>query len=467
MNNDVVKKLDTRHPDSEEMLSTWEKCEDVREGQTAVHKAGEKYLPKLSGQTGVEYNAYKRRAVFYGAMSRTVDAFSGMIMRVAPTVDNPSPLMDDVTNQDESLVEFTSEVLEELLVCGFGGILVEHSPITSGVITLAQAQAAGSRPYLALFDCDSIINWKMQGKRITQLVLEEDEYIATSEFEGGEKCFYRVLDLNDSGSYRQRKFVKSEKKHDEFIQVGDDIYPLMNGSPIKEIPFYFLGECDELPLLIDLVDLNISHYMTTADLENGCHYTGIPQPWMAGVQLMDGVTLSVGGVNAWVFPDPQANAQYLEFSGQGLGALEKRLELKEKQMAALGAKMLSDSVTAETATGASLRSTGEFSVLAQLSDQVSKVLSRACSFMHLWAGLPAVEIKLNTDYLPAKMTPQELQALVQAWQAGGISSMTLFNNLQQGELIANGVTFEDEQAQIAEQVPVLVAPVVAVANAVK
>jgi hypothetical protein len=80
--------------------------------------------------------------------------------------------------------------------------------------------------------------------------------------------------------------------------------------------------------------------------------------------------------------------------------------------------------------------------------------------MHLWAGLPEVAIKLNTDYLPSKMSSLELTALVGAWQAGGISSMTLFNNLQQGELIAAEVTFEDEMAQIAEQAPVLVAPVV-------
>ena len=456
MNADKAKNINKRHPDSSEMLPIWQKCEDAREGQTAIHEAGRTYLPSLSGQSDSEYNAYKRRAVFYGAMSRTVDAFAGMIMRVPPSVDNPSPYLDDVTGHDCSLSEFAGQVLEEVLVTGFGGILVEHSPLAQAV-TLAQAQALGARPYLALFDADSVINWRMDGKRITQLILEEEEYIATSEFEGEEQCFYRVLDLDEVGNYRQRKFVEKDKI---FTQVGDDIYPLMNGANLKEIPFYFLGDADELPLLIDLVDLNISHYLSTADIENGAHFTAIPQPWLAGVQLPDGVSLSVGGINAWVFPDPQAKAQYLEFSGQGLGILEKRIELKEKQMAAFGAKMLSDSVTAETATGASLRSTGEFSVLAQLSDRVGKVLSRACSFMHQWANLQPVDIKLNTDYLPAKMTPQELQALVAAWQAGGISSMTLFNNLQQGELIAAEVTFEDEQAQIAEQAPVLVAPVV-------
>ena len=446
MNGDTAKNINKRHPDSEEMLAIWEKCEDVREGQTAVHEAGNVYLPVLSGQSNAEYQAYKRRAVFYGAMSRTVDAFTGMIMRVPPIVDNPSPYLDDVTGHDCSLAEFAGEVLEEVLVTGFGGILVEHSPLAQAV-TLAQAQALGARPYLALFDADSVINWRLDGKRITQLILEEEEYIATSEFEGEEQCFYRVLDLDEMGNYRQRKFIEKDKY---FVQIGDDIYPLMNGKPLKEIPFYFLGDADELPLLIDLVDLNVSHYMMEADLANGRHFTGIPQPWLAGVQLPDGVTLSVGGTNAWVFPDPQANAQYLEFTGQGLLSLEKGIEKKEAQMASLGARMLSDTVVSETATGAGIRSSGEFSILAQLSDRVSKVLSRACSFMHMWAGLQDVSVRLNTDYLPARLTPQEIQSLIGAWQAGGISSNVLFDNLKQGEIINSNITFEEEQARINE-----------------
>lgn len=455
MDGDIVKHLDKRHPDGAELFPIWKKCEDVREGQTAVHEGGVLYLPKLSGQSDKDYQAYKRRALFYGAMSRTVDAFIGMIMRVPPLQDQQSELLDDVTTNHCSLADFAGEVLEELLVCGFGGILVEHTPTPGGTLTVAQAQQLGARPYLALFDCDSIINWRKEKGRLIKLVLEEDEYIQVSEFEQEEREIYRVLDLDEAGNYRQRKFVKSEKKSDEFVQIGDDIYPMMNGRKIAEIPFYFFGDSDCLPPLIDIVDLNISHYITTADLENGCHYTGIPQPWVSGAQLDEGATLSVGGVNAWVFPDPAASAQYLEFSGQGLGALEKRLEVKERQMAALGAKMLSDTVVAETATGASIRTSGEFSILAKVADHVGNVLSRSCSFMQLWAGLPEVKITLNKDYLPARMTPQELQALVQAWQSGAISAQTLFSNLKQGEVIAQEVAFEDEQAAIGEAKPVL------------
>ena len=73
--------------------------------------------------------------------------------------------------------------------------------------------------------------------------------------------------------------------------------------------------------------------------------------------------------------------------------------------------------------------------------------------MHAWAGLKEVKIALNKDFLPSKMTPQEIQAITALWMSNGISSNTLFYNLQQGEIIPEGITFEDEQAQISEQSP--------------
>jgi hypothetical protein len=454
-NGDIAKNIDQRNHEAEEMLPIWQKCEDCREGQTAIHKAGELYLPRLSGQDDKEYSAYKRRAVFYGAMSRTVDAFQGMVMRVPPNIDKPNPLLDDVDAAGNSLYEFADDLLEDALVKNFGGILVEHTPQREGVRTAADAMAAGLRPYLTRFSAGNIINWKKSKGIFSQVILKECESVSVSEFESKERHFYRVLDIDAAGFYRQRKFIQSEKDKQQFIQEGDDIYPTKGNAKLTMIPFYFIGDVECLPPFIDLVDLNISHYQSTADLENGAHFTGIPQPWIAGVQLDDGETLKVGGTSAWVFPDPQAKAEYLEFTGQGLATLEKRLETKEKQMAAIGARMLSDTVTAETATGAGIRSSGEFSVLAQLAGNISKVLTRACSFMLEWAGASAVNIKLNTDYLPAKMTPQELQALVGAWQSGAISSQTFFYNLQQGEIIAQDVDFDDEQENIQSGGPAL------------
>jgi hypothetical protein len=444
-----MKGVDFRNDDSAELLPLWEKCEDCREGQTAIHAGGKKYLPPLSGQSDADFRAYVRRATFYGAMSRTVDAFIGMIMRTPPNIDNYNSLLDDVINSNQSIYEFTTSVIDDVLVKGFGGILVEHTPQVEGVMTLAQAQLMGSRPYLTFFEAKSILNWRCVKGNPVMVVLEEEDYVYSSEFEFKEECIYRVLDLDDQGYYRQRIFKRNERQPDEFDLI-QEIWPLMNGNKITEIPFYFLGDAEHLPPLIDLVDLNISHYMTTADLEAGCHWAGTPQPWIAGVQLEANDQLKFGG-NAWVFPDPSAKAQYLEFSGQGLGALEKRLEIKERQMAALGAKMLSDTVVAETATGASLRSSGEFSVLNNVAQVTSKVITRACTFMYQWAGLAPVKISLNTDYMPASASPQDIQAWLQAYQAGAISFQSLYGNLKKGEVYLFGEDPETEQAAITTQ----------------
>ena len=56
--------------------------------------------------------------------------------------------------------------------------------------------------------------------------------------------------------------------------------------------------------------------------------------------------------------------------------------------------------------------------------------------------------KLNTDFIGAYLTPQELTALLGLYQAGAISNETLFYNLKYGEIIESGVSFEDEQARI-------------------
>jgi hypothetical protein len=57
--------------------------------------------------------------------------------------------------------------------------------------------------------------------------------------------------------------------------------------------------------------------------------------------------------------------------------------------------------------------------------------------------------------LPPEMTPQELTALVSAWQAGAISMQVLFSQLQKSEVIASDVTLEEEQERIASKAPLL------------
>jgi hypothetical protein len=206
-----------------------------------------------------------------------------------------------------------------------------------------------------------------------------------------------------------------------------------------------------------LADLNLAHYRVTADYEHGCHYTGLPMLFLSGLELGDKEKIYLGSQTAVVAPNPDADGKFIEFTGQGLGALEKNLDRKQHQMAVLGARMLESQKNGVESEGAiQMRTNGETSTLAGIANLISSQLSKVLTFTAKWAGINTeVVIKLNTDYMPVTMTAQELTATVQAWQAGAISKETLFNNLKRGEVVSDSAIFEEEEEKIASNAPVL------------
>lgn len=461
----------TQHADYVTYSPKWDKCDDVIAGEDAVHAAGVKYLRKRDGQSNDDYKSYVEAATFYNATARTIDGLVGMLFRKEPTVILPASLdaiKADITLTNCDLNEFAENVSREVLSTGRIGVLVEYPSVNMQGMTEAQASALNLRPYATTYDADDILNWKVQRinnvMQPVMIALEEEVTNWADEFSSSEKEQIRALLLIDS-IYLQRIYQKNDKK--EWVQIGDDIVPLMNGKPLNYIPFVFFGANSNtaevsMPPLYDLVTLNISHYRTTASLERGCDFTGAPTAVVSGYQAATnaaGVTekLSIGSSTAWIFPDPNAKASYLEFTGQGLGALENRLKVKEDGMAALGARMLAAEKAGVEAKGTvKLRHSGENAVLSSIANLVSAGLTRVLSIMAQWSGVSGeVKIEINKDFTDNGLTAQELTALVASYQAGTMSFDTLYWNMQQGEVAKSDRTAEQEQDLISSQAPAL------------
>lgn len=91
----------------------------------------------------------------------------------------------------------------------------------------------------------------------------------------------------------------------------------------------------------------------------------------------------------------------------------------------------------------------KIAVLASISQSISIGLTHVLERLRDWSNVSGdVKIGINRDFLPNSMTAQDLQALVQSWQAGAISQQTLFSNLQAGDIIASDVTYDDEKERI-------------------
>lgn len=455
--------IDTLHPRYKKFKDIWQKCRDAVDGQYAVHEAGVKYLPMLKGQDNLDYQAYKMRASYFNASGRTLDGLVGMVFRKDPYSEYPdsfSRIYDDIDLNGTKAQNLSEKILREVLTVYRAGVLVDFPQVAQQPVNAAQAAQLNIRPYTSFYPTESIINWRVERvnnvMQPTLIVLAETYSEPIDEFDNeiGEQI--RVLRLTD-GIYTQTVYRKADSG---FEQIGDVIIPSVGGRPIPFIPFYPFGAfdnelCPQFPPLLDLVDLNLSHYRVNADYEYGTHFTGLPMLFLAGVTLDENDKVYLGSQTAIVTNNENADGKFIEFTGQGLGALEKNLDRKEKQMAVLGARLLEQQkASVEASDTIKQRVNGEASVLAGIANMISQQFQAMLNFMAQAEGITQpITFKLSTDYQPTRLSPQELAELVKAWQAGAISFETLFSNLQRGEIISAEYGVDDERERIENEAP--------------
>jgi hypothetical protein len=142
----------------------WSRARDVIAGEDAVKAAGRRYLPRLDCQTEEEYAAYRDRASFFNATSRTGEGFAGLIFRRLPFLkipDGPAGLApsgvgvaleqfcNDADMFGTSLYGYSKNVVNEVISVGRAGTLVDWEGEFE------------NRVYASLYTAEQIINWRV------------------------------------------------------------------------------------------------------------------------------------------------------------------------------------------------------------------------------------------------------------------------------------------------------------------
>jgi len=445
-------KVDTPHSQHAAMAERWQRCRDAAIGLDAVREQKGTYLPMLSGQDDTEYKAYLKRADFYGALPRSIQGHRGSVFRKPPKIEVPAAIEDwleDVTLTGIGLEGLLADAFDELLEVGRYGLFVDM-----GVKKDGQEQ----RPYLVLTAAENVVSWRTTSQGGAQVldrvvlreVVEEDDL--EDEFILNEVEQYRVLAIAE-GVFTHTLYRRAADDKDGDWEIHDVITPDTRGKPFDSIPFWFGNSGDmtpdvDKPPLMEVADLCLSMWRNSADLENGFHYVGIPTPWVAGFPV--GTSLRIGSNTAWVSDKTDAKADMLEFSGQGLKGLSEHIDGKKSDCAVFGSRLLEEQKkTAETAETVRLRHAGETASLVSMAAVVDATFTAALEFLTMWAGQSGdVLVELNRDLLAVKATPQELQALTAAVQAGLMSFETYYYNLEQLELTRPAVDAEEESGEI-------------------
>ena len=430
--------VNSHHPEYDLRIKDWKMCRDAFEGEAAIKQGGTAYLPKASGLSNDEYKAYKERALFYSITNKTVSALAGMATAKQATLkyaDLLKPYFADAGGVQ--FHELYSKSISETLLMGRFGILADRD--------------GSNAPYFALYTVESIINWSHgQDGKLTQLVLSESyvEVDKNDKFQRLVKTRYRVLELID-GIYTQTLYTDAD------MASGVKIVPKNYGKPMNYIPFtvinpFGLGFDNSKPPMLDIVSINISHYRSSADLEHGRHFTALPTPVVSGVD--GGTQLKIGSMTAWVLPDHTARAYYLEFTGVGLGSLEKALTEKQSQLASLSARLLDNSKRgSEAADTVRLRYVSETAslstVVLAVEAGLNEVYRNICALLDI---NPDVSIALDKEFLDGRVSGTEVQKFVQSYIDGGMSKETLVFNLRRGDVISPSRSDEEEIASLVK-----------------
>lgn len=491
-----IPKPTTQRRDYAARLPLWKKVRDFIEGEDAVKRGMENYLPRpnksdTSQAEQDRYDSYLARAVFYNATGRTHAALVGLAFNSAPTIKLPSEIAGLVENADGAgtlMINQAQNVLAELLMTGRGGLLVDYPNVVSGSVSVAQARDLGIGPRIVFYSAESIRDWSVEavgsnlaaggGMTVLTMVQLHEKFEKRSGFEIMEGERVRVIRLVPSSL-----IVDGVPPPFGSYDVGDhplngmvvvyDIYEEVAGSenmrsfqmmdargvPLPEIPFFFLGSTsndyafDPLPMY-DLVSLNAGHYRNSADYEESVFLCGQPTPYMTGIDehwyemlMQKGVYIGcrtvLGGPVGSMIGLLQAQPNTLA---------KEAMSDKEKLMASIGARLI-QAGAAKTAEQTRSENRNSNSVLSLTCDNLSAGYTRALRMAaRMQVASPVLEdisFYLSTDFDGFRVDPDVLTALVDAVQRGHLPLSDFWASLRRLNLIDSDKTDDDVKNELA------------------
>jgi len=265
------------------------------------------------------------------------------------------------------------------------------------------------------------------------------ERVVVPDGEFGEKYIEQIRVLRP-GSY---ELYRQSEDNGDFEKVAE------GQTSLDYIPFAVaysnrVGLLESRPPMEDIAELNLKAYQIQSDLDNMLHISAVPMLAFFGFPS-SAEEVSAGPGEAIAFP-AEGRAEYIEPDGKSFEAQFKRLEQLAGQINELGlSAVLGQKLSAETAESKRIdRSQGD-STMMVIAQQVQDLIDNCLQFHADFVGQPqAGSSYVNRDFVGARLEPQEILALLQLYTAGSITQKTLLDQLSEGEILGDDFDVEEE-----------------------
>jgi len=420
------------------MMPDWSVMAAVTRGTNYLRDLSETYLPQEPREDDDAYTTRVDRSVLSPYTSRLIETAAGAILRKPIHVEGDPYWLELCQNIDgigSNINEYARRALVSSLTYGHSAILVDY-PAATGAMNLAEERAMGRRPYFVHVDAPQIWGWRKESgtNRLLQVRIHD----------------YTLRPLNDFGEEQIEEMrVIYPGRYDLYV-LGQEVveFSESGGYSLNEIPLVPIysnrrGLLLSQPPLLDIANLNITHYQRQADLIHALHIAAMPTLVLEGWD--DTTGSATMGVNYAIAMQPGNKAYYVQADATSFDAQMAELQSLESQMSTLGVtKLFGQKFVAESAEAKRIDQAQSNSVLSIISQELESALNQAFAFAAQYVGIEPPEITIDRDFDYYRLIGQDVSVLAQLNQMGKLSDAMLLEILRRGEVLPDNINIEDE-----------------------
>lgn len=401
-----------------ELYDKYNLVETLFTGTSAMRSAGQTYLPKEPAEATSNYNSRLNRSVLFPTYSKTIKTAVGKAFSRPVNIELPTSLdflKYNVDGSGSTMERFVKDLTQDAINYGITYLLVDY-PVLDPNSTLADERAAGALPYWVNIKPTQVLEISasyLDG--LLQLtyfrfneVVEDTDNLENNESIEQVKEFILLEDRSvQYVIYRKDKQGK-EYIYDTNIIRGIDLIPIIPVYGNKTIPFH--GS----PVLMDLAQLNVTHWQMYSDYLNIVHATSVPMLVIKGYTEQtnpDGSVqeLVISPNSAIKLTDPTGDVKWVEINGSGITAAKEALNDLEAKMSLNGLELTAsaNNIASETATGRLIDAATANSILKTICMDVEVAVLQAILYSAIYIDAPveptSIEVTINSTFLVDKM----------------------------------------------------------------
>lgn len=462
------------------MQPYWQMVETILGGAAAMRAAGEKYLPKFSGEGREDYEFRRKNAKFTNIYRDIVESlaakpFSKEVALVDGKVSaSVKALIEDIDGAGNNLHVFASHVFFQGINDAIDWIFVDKTPVPDGASRQTERDL-GARPYWVHVPATRMLaaySAVIKGKEeFVHARIHEPETVRDGY---GEKTLNRVRVLNrepmgsgDYGPATWELFEERQKENSsdkEWVSLGSG--PIAIGV-IAIVPF-IAGRRKEgswrfVPPMQDAAYLQIEHYQQESGLKYASENTAFPM--LAG----NGVTPPVGpdgkvqpapvGPKRVLYAPPNGEGEhgewkFIEPAATSLKFLADQVKATEQQLRELGRQPLTAQTGNLTVVTTAFAAQKGNTAIQAWALNLKDALEQALKLTVQWLGETAEpEVTVHTDFAIDVETDKAADVLMKMRETKDISREALIVEAKRRDWLSPEYDSDSDMDLILAEVP--------------